>query len=50
MSLSEPLEKHVNIESIIHQYGTTIKMMGFSIRTQRLWLKTHYISEEAPSK
>lgn len=23
---------------------------GVSIRTQRFWLKTHYISEEAPNK
>lgn len=29
MSLSEPLEKQANIEPNIHQYGITIKMMGF---------------------
>lgn len=39
MSLSEPLEKQVNIEPIIHQYGITIKIMGFSIRAQRLLVK-----------
>lgn len=50
MLLSEPLEKQVNIETIIHQYGITIKIMGFSVRTQRFWLKTHYISKEAPNK
>lgn len=50
MPLNEPLEKQVNIESVIHQYGITIKMMGFSIRSQRFWLKTHYISKEASNK
>lgn len=50
MSLSEPLEKQVNIEPIIHLYGITIKMMGFSIRTQRFWLKTPYLSKETPNK
>lgn len=50
MLLSEPLQKQINVEPIIHQYGITIKMMGFSIRTQRFQLKTHYISKEAPDK
>lgn len=50
MLLSKPLEKQVRVESIIHQYGRTIKMMGFSIRTQRFWLNSHYISKEAPNK